>query len=76
MNERDNLKVLKVKRIKLIQNKSMDIDAASENRKKSNFSSLGSSTSSTGSIRGGGTANTKDIRKLVIKNFKSKKIMR
>ena len=80
MNERDNF-ILKAKRIKLIeetklkesnsmeQNK-MDID----DRRKSNFSSLGPLSTSNGSIsRGNSSNNAKgDIRKLVIKNFKSK----
>lgn len=76
MNERDNF-ILKTKRIKLIEgtklkdsnimevNNKMDID----DRRKSNFSS----TSNGGSITRGNSSNAKgDIRKLVIKNFKSK----
>lgn len=76
MNERENLR-LKGKRIK-IENTKIEMEIDVPEKKKSNFSSLGSSSSSgstNGSIvRGNGSAgNSKgDIKKLVIKNFKSK----
>ncbi|XP_070502007.1 cullin-4A isoform X2 [Chironomus tepperi] len=79
MNERDNF-ILKAKRIKLIEetklkeSNSMDVNKMDiDDRRKSNFSSLGPLSASNGSISRGNSSNAKgDIRKLVIKNFKSK----
>ncbi|CAH1716368.1 unnamed protein product [Chironomus riparius] len=80
MNERDNF-ILKAKRIKLIEetklkeSSSMEVNKMDiDDRRKSNFSSLGPLSTSNGSIsRGNSSNNAKgDIRKLVIKNFKSK----
>ncbi|KAL7052093.1 hypothetical protein ACKWTF_004764 [Chironomus riparius] len=80
MNERDNF-IFKAKRIKLIEetklkeSSSMEVNKMDiDDRRKSNFSSLGPLSTSNGSIsRGNSSNNAKgDIRKLVIKNFKSK----
>lgn len=85
MNQREKF-LLKVKRIKPIEEEAkkrrmdgdikMDIEA-SDDKKKSNFSSHGNlSTSNNGVIgRGNSSSNTKgDIKKLIIKNFKSTSI--
>lgn len=83
MNERDNF-ILKAKRIKLIEetklkesntmdvNNKMDIDVPE--KRKSNFSSLGPLSGTNGSIsaRSNSSSSKGDIKKLVIKNFKSK----
>jgi hypothetical protein len=54
-----------------VNNIKMDIDVP--DRRKSNFSSLGPLSASNGPISRGNSSNSKgDIRKLVIKNFKSK----
>lgn len=54
-----------------VNNIKMDIDVP--DRRKSNFSSLGPLSATNGPISRGNSSNTKgDIRKLVIKNFKSK----
>jgi hypothetical protein len=49
----------------------MEVDTPE--KRKSNFSSIGSSSSSNGAVVRGGVGNSKgDIKKLVIKNFKGK----
>lgn len=54
-----------------VNNIKMDIDVP--DRRKSNFSSLGPLSATNGPISRGNSSNTKgDIRKLVIKNFKTK----
>ena len=77
MNERENSKRIKLleetklKESNIMDVNKMDIDVS--DRRKSNFSSLGPLSASNGSISRGNSSNTKgDIRKLVIKNFKSK----
>lgn len=70
MNEYEN----RAKRIKLEISKAKTIaeemETDNETKKKSNFSSI---SPSNGAIVRGGTGNAKgDIKKLVIKNFKSK----
>ena len=53
-------------------NNKMDIDVG--DKRKSNFSSLGHLSGSNGIGRGNSSSTKGDIKKLVIKNFKSKSL--